>query len=167
MPSLFELSHNLQALESLLEREDEAEAQEAIVAELAATRDGLESKVEAYAGFIGELEAIAAARSVEAKRVAQLAKTTANKAERLRQAVKEALQRIGTRKVSTVRYDVRLQRSGGKATLDIDESRLPAEWAVTKTIVEPDKERIRAALEGGEVLDFAELKERSEILVIK
>ena len=167
MSSLFELSSNVAALEAALENETDPAALQALVDELVANREGLNQKVENYAGFIGELQAVADARAAEAKRVGELAKQAANKVARLKEALREGLLRVGARRVSTTRYDVRVQKAGGKAPLVIDESRLTDEWVITKTVVEPDKEKIRAALEAGEVLDFAELRERADVLLIK
>lgn len=167
MSSLFELTSNVAALEAALENESDPAALQAIVDELVVNRDSLQQKVEGYASYIGELQSLAEARAAEAKRVGELAKATANKAARLKEALREGLLRVGARKISTTRYDVRLQKAGGKAPLVIDETRVTDEWTVTKTVVEPDKEKIRAALEAGEVLDFAELKERADVLVIK
>lgn len=167
MSSLFELSSNVAALEAALENEADPTALQALVDELVANKEGFQAKVENYAGYIGELQSVADARAVEAKRVGELAKQTANKVARLREALREALLRVGAKKVSTTRYEVAVRKAGGKAPLVIDETRVTDEWTVTKTVVEPDKEKIRAALEAGEVLDFAELKERADVLVIK
>ena len=164
---MFELSSNVAALEAALENETNPEALQGLVDELVANKEGLAQKIENYAGFIGELQAVADARAAEAKRVGDLAKQAANKVARLKEALREGLVRANTKKVSTTRYDIRIQKAGGKVPLVIDETRITEEWAVVKTVVEPDKEKIRAALEAGEVLDFAELKERADVLVIK
>jgi|APGre2960657404_1045060.scaffolds.fasta_scaffold14144_6 hypothetical protein len=167
MSSLFELSSNVAALEAALENETNPESLQVLVDELVANKDGLVQKIENYAGFIGELQAVAEARAAEAKRVGELAKQSYNKVTRLKDALREALLRVGTKKVSTARYDIRVQKAGGKLPLVIDEARVTEEWRTVKTVVETDKDRIRSALEAGEILDFAELKERGDVLIIK
>ena len=167
MSSLFELSSNVAALEAALENETNPESLQVLVDELVANKDGLAQKIENYAGFIGELQAVAEARAAEAKMVGELAKQSYNKVARLKDALREALLRIGTKKVSTSRYDIRVQKAGGKLPLVIDEARVTEEWRTVKTVVETDKEKIRSALEAGEILDFAELKERGDVLIIK
>jgi chromosome segregation ATPase len=167
MSSLFELSSNVAALEAALDNDGDQTALGNIMDELISNRDSLASKVENYAGYIGELQSLAEARGAEAKRLSDLAKATSAKAQRLKEALRDALLRIGSRKLTTTRYEISIRKAGGKAPLVIDETRITEEWTTTKTIVEPDKERIRAALDAGEVLDFAEITERADVMVIK
>jgi hypothetical protein len=167
MTSLFELSSNVAALELALDNDSDPSTLQQIMDDLVANKEGFNQKVEGYAGYIGELQSVADARSAESKRIGELAKATANKAQRLREALRDALVRVGLKKMSTTRYEIRIQKAGGKAPLVIDESRVSEEWTTTRTITEINKDLIRAALEGGEVLDFAELAERSNVMVIR
>jgi hypothetical protein len=167
MSSLFELSSNVAALELALDSDSDPSTLQQIMDDLVTNKEGFNHKVESYAGYIGELQSVADARSAESKRIGELAKATANKAQRLKDALRDALIRVGAKKVSTTRYEIRIQKAGGKAPLVIDESRVSEEWTTTRTITEINKDLIRAALEGGEVLDFAEIKERADIVVIK
>ena len=71
--------------------------------------------------------------------------------------------------MQTERFRVSIAKNGGKAPLDIrvGPDELP-EWAITrKTIVETNKDAIRARLESGEALSFANIMERGSRLVIK
>jgi hypothetical protein len=164
---LFELSSNVAALELALDSDSDPSTLQQIMDDLVTNKEGFNQKVESYAGYIGELQSVADARSAESRRIGELAKTTANKAQRLKEALRDALVRVGLKKMSTTRYEIRIQKAGGKAPLVIDESRVSEEWTTTRTITEINKDLIRAALEGGEVLDFAELAERSNVMVIR
>lgn len=167
MSSLFELSSNVAALELALDNDGDPSTLQQIMDDLVTNKEGFNQKVESYAGYIGELQSVADARSAESRRIGELAKAAANKAQRLKEALRDALIRVGLKKMSTTRYEIRIQKAGGKAPLVIDESRVSAEWTTTRTITEINKDLIRAALEGGEVLDFAELAERSNVMVIR
>ena len=167
MSSLFELSSNVAALELALDNDGDPSTLQQIMDDLVANKEGFNQKVESYAGYIGELQSVADARSAESRRIGELAKATANKAQRLKEALRDALVRVGLKKMSTTRYEIRIQKAGGKAPLVIDESRVSEEWTTTRTITEINKDLIRAALEGGEVLDFAELAERCNVMVIR
>ena len=128
----------------------------------------LKEKVESYAGLIQHLEGLAELRKKESDRLAKLAKTTELKAERLREALKNGLKFVQVEKVVTNRYEVSVRKNGGKTPMVItEENIIPDEWKKTKTVVELDKDKIREALEGGELLDFAHLKDRGDSLVIK
>ena len=167
MSSLFELSSNVAALELALDNDGDPSTLQQIMDDLVTNKEGFNQKVESYAGYIGELQSVADARSAESRRIGELAKATANKAQRLKEALRDALVRVGLKKMSTTRYEIRIQKAGGKAPLVIDENRVSEEWTTTRTITEVNKDLIRAALEGGEVLDFAELAERSNVMVIR
>jgi hypothetical protein len=63
-------------------------------------------------------------------------------------------------------HRIKVVKNGGKLPLSIDEGCVPEEY-IKKVVVEsPDKEKIRAALESGEVLPFASLGERGTHLKI-
>ena len=168
MSSLFALSTNLVGIEALLESDNLDPAQlEELTLSLVETEEGFEEKVESYCGIIGELEALAEARHREAVRLATLTSETQNKAIRLRNALKDALLRTNRNKVQTTRYNVRVQKAGGKQPMLLHTDAVPGEWTVSEVVVRPDKTRIREALEAGEVLEFAELAERGTLLVIR
>ncbi len=172
MPSLFDLTSKLAAIEGLLAdglpETPEAEAElDRVLAEELATREAVEDKAEAYCGLITELEALATARKAEADRVYKLAKVAEAQVERLRQALREALLRLNMRKLVTERYQIGLRKPGGKTPLEIDEFMVPAEFVTVETITNPNKDLIRQRLDAGEVLEFARYLERQDSLVIR
>ena len=172
MPTIYEISEDMAALDALLaetggEITPDAEAAfAAFEAELAAN---LHSKTDAYCALLAEIDARAAARKAEAKRLADRAKTDERAADALRERLRFVWETRKLGKVETDRFTVSLAKNGGKAPLDIrcgvDE--LPA-WAIKReTVVTVDKDAIRSRLDAGEPLDFASLMERGTRINIK
>ena len=172
MPTIYEISEDMAALDALLaetggEITPEAEAAfNAFEAELAAN---LHAKTDAYCALIAEIDARAAARKAEAKRLADRAKADERTSDALRERLRFVWETRRLGKVETDRFTVSLARNGGKAPLDIrcgvDE--LPA-WAIKReTVVTVDKDAIRSRLDAGEPLDFASLMERGTRINIK
>jgi len=172
MPTIYDISEDMAALDALLaetggEITPEAEAAfAAFEAELAAN---LHSKTDAYCALIAEIDARAAARKAEAKRLADRAKTDERTADALRERLRFVWETRKLGKVETDRFTVSLAKNGGKAPLDIrcGVEDLPS-WAVkTETIASADKDAIRARLEAGEALPFASLMERGTRISIR
>ena len=172
MPTIYEISEDMAALDALLaetggEITPEAEAAfNAFEAELAAN---LHAKTDAYCALIAEIDARAAARKAEAKRLADRAKADERTSDALRERLRFVWETRRLGKVETDRFTVSLAKNGGKAPLDIrcgvDE--LPA-WAIKReTVVTVDKDAIRSRLDAGEPLDFASLMERGTRINIK
>ena len=172
MPTIYEISEDMAALDALLaetggEITPEAEAAfNAFEAELAAN---LHAKTDAYCALLAEIDARAAARKAEAKRLADRAKADERTSDALRERLRFVWETRRLGKVETDRFTVSLARNGGKAPLDIrcgvDE--LPA-WAIKReTVVTVDKDAIRSRLDAGEPLDFASLMERGTRINIK
>ena len=172
MPTIYDISEDMAALDALLaetggEITPEAEAAfAAFESELAAN---LHAKTDAYCALIAEIDARAAARKAEAKRLADRAKTDDRTADALRERLRWVWETRRLGKVETDRFTVSLAKVGGKPPLDIrvGVEDLPS-WAVkTETIASADKDAIRARLEAGEALPFAYLLERGTRISIR
>ena len=172
MPTIYQISDDMAALDALLaetggEITPEAEAAfNQFEAELAANLTG---KVDAYCALIAEIDARAAARKAEAKRLADRAKTDERTADALRERLRFVWEQRRLGKVETDRFTVSLAKNGGKAPLDIrcGVEDLPS-WAVrTETVVTANKDAIRSRLDAGESLNFASLMERGNRINIK
>lgn len=169
MRSIFQLEGDLQALEALLAEDasvsEDGEINEHLAKWLEESEGQFEAKVEGYCGLMGQLTALADARKAEAQRLAVLEQEARNKATRLKTVLRDVLLRLNRQKVETARYKVRLQKAGGAQPMVVDEFSIPEEFmAVVKS---PDRAAIRAALESGKTLPFAQLADRSTIIVIK
>ena len=172
MPTIYQISEDMAALDALLaetggEITPEAEAAfNQFEAELAKNLTG---KVDAYCALIAEIDARAAARKAEAKRLADRAKADERTADALRERLRFVWEQRKLGKVETDRFTVSLAKNGGKAPLDIrcGVEDLPS-WAVkSETVVTADKEAIRSRLDAGESLDFASLMERGTRISIR
>lgn len=172
MPTIYQICDDMAALDALLaetggEITPEAEAAfDQFEAELAAN---LRNKTDAYCALIAEIDARAASRKAEAKRLADRAKADERAADALRERLRFFWQQRALGKVETDRFTVSLAKLGGLQPLDIRCSieDLPS-WALkTETVVTVDKEAIRSRLDAGESLDFASLMERRTRISIR
>jgi hypothetical protein len=186
MRSILEITSDLEVLDALLaevdlsiqraEGEITPEIQEALQA-IDALKAGLsvefDTKVDNFAGYVRMLETRAAGRTEEAERMKKLAKRDENNAEYLSNLLKGELQHREIKKIETKRFKVSVVDNGGALPLHVSDdikncpSKAGPEYAqdVTTTVLLKDK--IRAALEAGEKLDWANLGERGTRLSIR
>lgn len=126
----------------------------------------LETKIDAYCGVIGSLEAVSKARHEEGQRLAALAAIDSNAAKRMRETMIKIFDLLGLTKRESLRYKVGIRGNGGKAPMDIpDAAMVPDEWMIPR--LEINRDKIRAALEAGEMLDFAEILPRGRHISIR
>ena len=168
---LFELTGEVAALEDqidLVEDEITPELQEAF-AELLSQRD---KSWEEWADKLDNCCALIKSRSSWAQTYANMAKHFQKLAEKeqrvadtVTQMVKDSLVAVNRQKVRTARFHPRICKNGGKAPVVHDDTppeKLPERF----TIKERNNSEIRAALEAGEKLSFAQLGERGTHLRI-
>jgi hypothetical protein len=166
MSSLFDLTEDLRHLESVVSDIDpEGELPPDVVAWLDAAEGNYAQKVEGYCAVVGQLEAVARARSEEAERLRSLATVTQRQVDRLKLALKESLLKLERPKVETTRYKVWVQPAGGKQPLQIIEEEVPHDLKKVELVV--DKDKIRDLLESGNDLPYARLLPRGYTLRIK
>ena len=84
---------------------------------------------------------------------------------RMKNALKIAMERLGVKEIPAGDYTIKLQKNGGKLSMDVDKDRVPDSYM--RVIYEPDNELIRKDLESGKELPFARLNERGTHVVIK
>ena len=172
MPTIYQIADDMAALDALLAEtggEITPEAEAAFDAFEAELTNNLHGKTDAYCALIAEIDARAAARKAEAKRLADRAKTDERTADALRERLRFVWEQRKLGKVETERFTVSLAKNGGKQPLDIrcGVEELPA-WAVRREmVVSVDKDAIRSRLDAGEPLDFASLMERGTRINIK
>lgn len=168
---LWEISDDLAALEMLLiEAGGEIdEVTEPLIegwfSELKTERD---KKLDNYAGLIREIEGRAAERKAEAKRLAERAKIDENAASKLKDRLRQAFTVNGWKSVETLHFKLTLATAGGKQSLSLKlpAEQIPEEFRRVETVTSYDQDQIRAVLENGTELDFAELLPRSSYLKI-
>lgn len=169
-PTLFSLSDDMNALDEILAETggdlSDPRSEEILESWEAELESNLSAKVDGYCRFIAELEARASTRSNEAARLAARAKVDESTASRLRERLRAVWETRSLPAIETANYRVSLAKNGGKNPLDLHGD-VPPEFTKTKTIIEPDREKIRAALEAGERLTFALLMERGSRIAIR
>lgn len=121
-------------------------------------------KAENIGWLLREWPARAKARREQAAQLLEQAHADEGRAERLRTYVVECLQRMGRTELEGKTLRLAMQKNGGKAPLVLEG---PVPPAFERHTVEPDRERIRAALERGEVVPGAVLGERGYSLRVR
>lgn len=168
--SLYQITAEMQTiLDAMIDGgADSPEAAAAMDEALADLDALLDSKAEGYAKIICELEARAGVRRTEAKRIAALAQADDNLAQRLKDRLRDAMTRTGRTRIDGNLFRLSVATNGGKQPLVIDPGvvdDLPA--SLTRIVREPDKDAIRAALEGGEAVPGCTLMPRGSSLRIR
>ena len=162
MSTLFEITAEFNELYALATAEEVDE--QVFNDTLEALTGELEVKGAGYVAVINQLD-------MEQKKAKELADqfklkadVRANSIKRMKDALKMAMVQIGTDKIEAGDYTIKLQKNGGKQPLIIDGD-VPE--SMCKVILEPDKDRIRAAIEEGQDVGYAHLEERGQHVVIK
>ena len=166
--SLYHISSELNAIIDVIldGGADSPEAQEALDQHLAGLDAALESKAEAYAGFIRELELRSAARKSEADRIKALAQADAALADRLKAALKGAMESTGRLKIDLPNFKLSVSSVGGKQSMLIEsEADLPDEYVIL--VRQPNKDAVRSALEAGKSVPGCSLLPRGTALRIR
>ncbi len=163
--NLFELGQEYLQLAELIRNEAD-ELNDELDAWLANNALATEQKIEAYCSLIENYYQLASTRHEEATRINNLAVSAEETANNLKKRLRDYLLTTGQKRIQTTRHEVSLRKPGGKRALLIN-GPVPEEFTVTKTEIVPDKDKIRATIESGETLGFAELKQGENVLVIK
>lgn len=129
----------------------------------------LPTKIDGYVCVIRELMGYADECRAESQRLAARANAWENKATWLKGRILATMLAIGEKKIKTARNTVTVCNNGGKLPLHLPEriESVPEEYLTSRTIIEPDSEKIRRELEAGKDLEFARLGERGVHLRIK
>jgi hypothetical protein len=159
---------------------DKEAAIDRILAEADENHELLKQKIDGYISVIAENEASAEIRMTESKRLQTLANQNSANAAKLKERLLFAMKNVLRRdQLDTRFHTLKVTKAGGKRALTVNEQVssqdylnaiqdrfikiIPPQPAI-KTL---DTDAVRAALEAGEDLSFAQLSERREILKIK
>lgn len=167
--SLYHITAELAALIDLAESGvPDAEMAAAVAEHRTALVEALDAKADSYAALIQTLRVRAEARRDEADRIKALAAADDGLADRLADALREAMQQVGRTKIDTTRFRLSVRTNGGKLPLVIeDEAALPPVYRVPVYTERVDRDGLRAALEAGEAVHGARLGERGVRLDIR
>lgn len=125
-------------------------------------------KIDGYAALIQQNRAIAKARRDEAQRLIKRANTDDALADRLASRLLDYFRSKGIGRFNTRRYRLSVANNGGAQPVHlrdgIDPATLPDQFRTVRYVV--NSSAVREALESGELLEFAELRERGQHLRI-
>ncbi len=165
----------LNAMEDVCEGgEVDDEAQTFLVEQMAAIEQELPTKMDGVLAVEREMASYADACQREADRLQARAARWKKQAAWLRERVLLTMQALNLPQIKTPTNTVSVVKNGGKQALVLPDhvDFIPAEYVVSRTILEPAKDKIREALEKGtdelkaEVGKFASLQERGVYLRI-
>lgn len=132
-----------------------------------ALNEKIEIKCENGINLTQNLQSKANAMDAEIKRLTQCKKAIENRIARIKEYYLYELSSIGKKKVLTNLGTMTVAKVGGKLPLKIDdENAIPQEYFNQRTVYELDKEKLRTAIEGGEMVKGAHLEERGSYLKI-
>ena len=168
--SLLLLADDARALDDLLDQAAANDgnldsAEQAAIEEWVGELDvAAASKADSIGWLLREWEARAEARRSQAKKLVEASQADENRAKRLKAYVLECMSRMGRTELQGASCALKVQRNGGKAPLVLSG---PVPPAFERTIVEPDRDLIRAALEMGKAVPGATLGERGVSLRVR
>lgn len=167
--SLYELTDEFQYVMSLLDDPD-ADA-ETINDTLEAIAGNIEAKVDGYGAVIRNLEAKRAVVDSEAKRLANRRQALDNRISRMKQAVTEAMNLIGKKKISGNLFSFTVAKNGGRRPIIIDAELTDIPANFVKVSMTPDKDAIAEYLQAAEAehieCNWAHWGEQGESLRIR
>ena len=160
MSNLYILKENWKQVADMLYEEDVDE--QCILDTLESIEGEIEDKADNYAKIIKELLGNAEMCKQEKTRLEARQKTFENRANFLKKNLYETMKEMNKPKFKTDLFSFNIQTNGGKQAMTV-EGDVPKEYC--KLVQDTDK--IRQALEEGEILPFAHLEPRGESLRIK
>lgn len=147
----------------LLEIAQDPDVDPQVIADTMESIEGeFEDKADSYVVVMKELQAQADKFGKEIERLTTHKTTISNNINRMKSILLESMHAIGKDKLQTEHFKLSVRKNGGLAPLKITGD-VPDEFCK----FEPDNAKIRAALDEGENLDFAELDERGVHLDIR
>jgi len=154
--AIAQLAEQLEAEEPVQRSRALAELEAALLAE-EGNRQALAAKADATCWVIEHLRGQAAYRQQQAKRLTDLARGDAGRADALEQSLVLVLTRLqpGATRFSFPNHELTSRRS---EAVEIDDTEaLDPQWLVVKTTSHPDKAAIKSALKAGHPIDGAQL----------
>ena len=114
-------------------------------------------KADAYAAVMASIESQVEMYDKEIKRLQQHKKSLENNKEKMQDALKLAMEKMGKTEIQGDFHKFKIVKNGGKLPMIID-GEIPDNYK--KLVFEDDKEKIRKDLDAGVKLDFAHLGDR-------
>jgi hypothetical protein len=154
--SLYDLLNEVNHIENLLTEVSDEEFTLLLQQMSSEVVEQARDKIDRYKFLIDALSSRAPFWEQRAKEAQRVQRSILSVCERIKGALKGAMQAHGLQQIAGQEY--RAQLSNAKPALVIDESQLPDLWRMEVRTLVVDKEMIRAALDRGEVIPGARLE---------
>ena len=161
MPSLFELSNDMR---DLLEFGCDPDEEETFLQTLEPIIAAIDEKADSYCHVMDMMKSRETLVDEEIKRLTAMKKHIKASKERMESALLYSMETTGRKEIQTDLHKIKVVKNGGKQPMEIT-GEVPDSFK--RIVYEDDKDKIREALENGETLEFAHLKERGTHLSIK
>ena len=159
MSTLYQITNEYLELLDLADEDDQAflDTLESITGEL-------QDKAESYAVVISEINAGIEKFNTEIERLTARRDCMKRAVHGMKERIKEAMQAMDMAEIQTEHYKFKIQTNGGKLPI-VFTADVPDNYK--RVVYEDDLDKIRAELEGGNSLPFAELGVRGKHLRIR
>ena len=165
--SLYELTMQMEdALNSIFEwyGEEEEVDQDLIKDTMESLQAPIEEKAENIIKYIKNIEALADAKKLEAKRLSDAASADLKRAEKLKTYLADNLQRVGIKKLQAGVFALSFRK--GSEVVEVDEDRLPENYYRTQ-VVPFSKTDLKKLIKDGETIPGVKITRKEDSLVIK
>lgn len=125
--------------------------------------DDFVNKVEGYAKVIKNLEADLPGLDEEIKRLQDRKSALKNKIDTLKTNLQTAMEVTGNERIKTSLFSIAVQNS--RASVIVDEEKLPKKYLVKKVTVSPDKKSLYELLNEGKKIKGAILQENRSLRI--
>ena len=126
--------------------------------------DSFDTKIEACAAAMRDIEARAQAAADECERLWERKTALIRRKDWLKEYIRQNMEFVGRQKVEGSLFTVRVQSTAGRVEI-AEGAVLPERFMATKTTTVPDKRKIGEALEAGEEVPGATLVRGSTVVI--
>lgn len=160
---LYELSTKYQQLVDIMDSADE-ETQETLLDTLESIQDAIEIKADNIARILNDFDLEKAMIDAEIKRLKDRSDRVAKQNEQLKKYLLSSFQTAEMKKLKTNLFTFNVRSS--ESVEIMDESQIPSNYMVEKTVKNPDKIAIKEAIKNNQIVAGCTIKTK-ESLVIK
>jgi len=167
MPSIFQITSEIQDLERIIDMEETIEGSHEDIANflIPAKEEQLAKKIDAYVSVYRSIEARRAARKNEAKHLAAMAKVDENQMARLKNTIKYVSDVLGKKKLEGETRTITISTSERPAIEVLDERDIPMQFKEQVWTWKIDKKAIAEhTMETGEIVNGTEIRKVIKVM---
>jgi len=165
MSTIYQLTEELSALQSMLEDAD-GDTTEAITNTILGLSGEIGDVVEDAIKLIKNIDGDVSSIDAEITRLTIRKQQFAGRVSGVRDAIRQVMEKAGYDKLKTALFSITLAK-GRESVVVVDESLIPDDYVVVKTIVQPDKKAIGEAFKAGQAIPGCEYVRGEKSLRIK